>query len=101
MPPTASPSVRYGGLHQAEKRKWIPVIQAGQGWCHAIRCLEPSRHIPPGTPLSMWHLGHTPDGTTWTGPEHRRCNCSEGATRGNRMRRRRRRPRRPNHRWVL
>jgi hypothetical protein len=73
----------YGGGHQRLRAQWKPAVDAGQAWCHAVVCLKPSRHITPGTP---WHLGHTPDRTAWTGPEHSVCNLSDGAVRGNRMR---------------
>lgn len=73
----------YGHAHQAERKKWQPSVDAGQGYCSAATCLFPDRWIEPGTP---WDLGHTPDRTTWTGPEHMSCNRSEGARRGNRMR---------------
>lgn len=59
------------------------MIDRGPVLCHALVCLEPSRVIPQGTPGRDWHLGHTPDRTRWTGPEHPRCNTSEGASRGN------------------
>jgi hypothetical protein len=69
----------YGNEHQRLRAQWQQVINQGHGICHAIVCLEPTRQIPPGTP---WDLGHTPDRTTWTGPEHPRCNRSEGGRRG-------------------
>lgn len=83
MPATANPAVRYGGLHQTERARWAPVVAAGHAVCHAVRCLEPTRAIAAG---AAWDLGHTPDGTAWTGPEHPRCNRSEAAIRGNRAR---------------
>lgn len=69
--------------HQAQRRRWKPIVDAGQAYCCNADCLMSSRWIPPGTP---WDLGHTPDRSAWTGPEHRRCNRAEGARRGNRMR---------------
>lgn len=76
----------YGYAHQLQRRRVKPIVDRGEAYCHARECLEDSRWIQPGTP---WDLGHTPDRTTWTGPEHRRCNRVEGASRGNRQRSRR------------
>jgi hypothetical protein len=73
----------YGHAHQQLRARWKPTVDAGQALCHAVICLKPTRQIWPGTP---WHLGHTPDRTAWTGPEHEQCNESEAARRGNRMR---------------
>ena len=77
----------YNYAHQKLRAQYKPVVDAGMGWCHAAVCLVErdggSRHITPGTP---WHLGHTADRSAWTGPEHARCNLSDGAVRGNRMR---------------
>lgn len=82
----------YGGDFQRQRAQWRPVVDSGGAFCHAAICLMASRHITPGTP---WDLGHTPDRSRITGPEHRRCNRSEGARRGNRMRGARSRSRRP------
>jgi hypothetical protein len=77
----------YGSMHKRFRIQWKPVVDAGYGFCHAVICLVErdggTRWIEPGTP---WHLGHTPDRTAWTGPEHARCNLSDGAVRGNKMR---------------
>jgi hypothetical protein len=74
----------YSGHHQRLKNQWRPLVDAGQTLCQAAVCLEEqdgrTRWIQPGTP---WHLGHTPDRTAWTGPEHRRCNTADGARRKN------------------
>jgi len=70
----------YGQAHQQERRKWKPIVDAGQAVCHAKTCVMRSRAIQPG---EEWDLGHTEDRTAWTGPEHRRCNRREGARRGN------------------
>lgn len=75
----------YGAEHQAERERWRPTVEAGQATCHATRCLERTRAIAPD---AEWHLGHNPERTRWTGPEHARCNTSEGG-------RRRGQPRRP------
>jgi len=75
------------------------LIAAGQGWCCEPICLMPTRHIPPGTPRTSWHVAHMPDGITIRPgiTAHARCNTSEGAARGNRMRGRTLTPRR----WAL
>jgi len=64
----------YGRDHQRLRAQWKPVVDAGRASCHAAVCLKPTRWIQPGTP---WHLGHTPDRSTWTGPEHEQCNIAE------------------------
>lgn len=92
MPRSGNTTERgYGVAHTAERQRWAPHVTAGHVPCHARRCLEAEdgrgRTIRPGTP---WDLGHTPDRTAWTGPEHRRCNRSEGARRGNQARGQRR-----------
>lgn len=84
----------YGTEHQAKRAEWQPLVDAGHVNCHADLCLMLDRWIAPGTP---WDLGHNPDRTIWTGPEHRRCNRSEGARRGNQTRG----TTRASRRWVL
>jgi hypothetical protein len=68
----------YGAPHQAKRREWKPAVDRGDVDCHAVICLEEvdgyGRRIQPGTP---WNLGHTPDRSRWTGPEHERCNKTE------------------------
>lgn len=59
------------------------VVAAGDGWCSEPRCLFRSRWIPPG---SKWHVCHDPSGTVVLGPGHAKCNLSEAAVRGNKMR---------------
>jgi hypothetical protein len=68
----------YGAQHVAQRKAWVPRVQAGTVLCHAKVCLMPNRTIVPGTP---WDLGHTEDRTAWTGPEHRRCNRADGGRR--------------------
>lgn len=66
----------YGSEHDGLRRKWKPKVEACTVHCHAELCLEPSgRLILPGM---AWDLGHTPDRTAWTGPEHARCNRAAG-----------------------
>lgn len=86
----------YGTDHQRLRAQWQPVVDAGQAHCHAVVCLLPTRWIAPG---SHWDLGHTPDRTAYTGPEHRTCNRSEGARRGNARRRRTRMPLKTSRQW--
>jgi len=69
----------YGSDHQTQRERWRPTVEAGRADCHAVICLAPQRRITPG---EDWDLGHTPDRTAWTGPEHQRCNRSEGGRRG-------------------
>jgi hypothetical protein len=75
----------YDNQHKRTRATWAPIVEAGDGYCHATHCLHSTRWIPPGTP---WDLGHTPDRTGYTGPEHRRCNRSEGGRRARRRQRR-------------
>jgi hypothetical protein len=64
----------YDREHEAERRRWSPLVDAGQVAC--ARCGQP---IGPGTP---WDLGHTDDRTAWTGPEHATCNRAAGGRNG-------------------
>ena len=66
----------YDAAHDRLRRTWEPRVDLGRVQCHAHVCLMPARLIIPGTP---WDLGHSDDRTTWTGPEHARCNRSAGA----------------------
>lgn len=80
---------RYGRAHQQERKRWEPIVAAGQATCQqglpgngsSGRCLYRTRWIQPGTP---WALGHNDTGTTTIGPVHARCNQREAATRGGR-----------------
>jgi hypothetical protein len=69
----------YGKDHEAQRRAWAPKVARGGVQCHAIKCLMPARTIGP---RDEWHMGHTPDRSRWTGPEHPKCNTSEGGKRG-------------------
>ena len=84
----------YGSRHKAERRRWVPVIAAGQGWCRELICIEPSRFIAPDTP---WDLAHADTADTYRGPAHATCNRAEGGRRAGRNRPGRREPRR----WAL
>jgi hypothetical protein len=69
----------YGAQHQAERKRWSPLVDAGLVICWRCNTL-----IQPGT---HWDLGHDDhDRTRYQGPEHRRCNRSAAATQGNKQR---------------
>jgi hypothetical protein len=74
----------YSGQHQKLHAQWKPAVDAGQVNCHATICVKPTRRIQPGTP---WHLGHTTDRTSWTGPEHEQCSIADRNRRYNQARR--------------
>lgn len=92
--PRASAAARgYDWAHQQERVRLAPAVATGAVTCARAaigQCLEArdgrSPLIRPGQP---WDLGHNAARTTWTGPEHRRCNRADGARRGNRARARR------------
>jgi hypothetical protein len=65
----------YNAEHDRLRAQWKPKVEAGQVDCHARVCLMPIRRILIG---ARWDMGHTDDRTTWTGPEHRRCNRAAG-----------------------
>jgi hypothetical protein len=65
----------YDREHTRLRARWKPKVDAGLVDCHALVCLLPQRRIWLGM---AWDLGHTPDRTAWTGPEHRACNRSAG-----------------------
>lgn len=90
----------YGSDHQRERDRWVQYQQDGGDdrhgslRCRAEVCVMPTEWIYPG---QRWDLGHDGD-REWRGPEHERCNRSEGTARGNRMRGR---PRQRVHRGHL
>jgi hypothetical protein len=62
---------RYGAHHKSVRRRFEPLVAAGQVTCW--RCLE---QIPPG---ASWDLGHVDDPVAERAfgplsPEHRSCN---------------------------
>lgn len=71
---------KYRGTYLAIRKAWAPVVARGEATCHELICLMGTRVITPG---SSWDLAHDTTGTQILGPAHRRCNRSEGATRGN------------------
>lgn len=92
---------RYRYRHQQERKRLKPTVDAGDAYCAQPVCLMTTRWIAPGTP---WDVAHDDTGTMTLGPAHERCNRSDGAKRGNRMRRRGstlvKRPAQAN-RWVV
>ena len=74
----------YGGKHQALRKRVAVLVASGAAVCW--RCSRPI------LPWMAWDLGHDDyDRNIYRGPEHRRCNRSSAASRGNRMRGKRRR----------
>ena len=67
----------YGAAHQRERKRWESQVRSG-----LVDCVRCGQRIESG---DQWDLGHTPDRTAWTGPEHATCNRSEGGTRGRAM----------------
>jgi hypothetical protein len=75
----------YVAAYKAQK-----AAQARGEWLLCVEpiCLMPTRDIAP------WHrasISHDPTGQVILGDSHLRCNLSEAATRGNKMRARKRR----------
>lgn len=65
----------YDATHDRRREQWRPQVETGMVDCHAALCVMPLRRILLG---QAWDLGHTPDRSTWTGPEHSVCNRSAG-----------------------
>lgn len=73
----------YGGDHVKLRRRLLAELAANPG--------QPCPKCGRGMTVDMLlDLGHNEDRTEHTGLEHRYCNRSEGASRGNRQRTRRR-----------
>jgi hypothetical protein len=66
----------YDAEHDRLRRWWKPKVEAVTVHCHAERCVEPSGRLI--LPYQAWDLGHLPDRSGWTGPEHSRCNRAAG-----------------------
>jgi hypothetical protein len=66
----------YDVEHDRLRRWWKPKVDAVTVHCHAAVCIEPSGRLI--LPFQTWDLGHLPDRSGWTGPEHSRCNRSAG-----------------------
>lgn len=67
----------YGAAHQAERARWQPTIDRGEGRCAELICLMPTRVIQPGR---RWDLAHDRTTGGYLGPAHPKCNRTEGAT---------------------
>jgi hypothetical protein len=81
--PQGSTTARgYGSVHQAERKRWEPVVEAGYAVC--VRCRLP---ILPG---SRWHLDHRDDKLGYLGVSHAGCNLRAAGKRGNLLLRARR-----------
>ena len=64
----------YDRDHDQLRAAWAERINAGEiVHCHNPACRTPDQPVRPG----CWHLGHTPDRSSWRGPEHDSCNLSE------------------------
>lgn len=65
------------------------LVQAGAAMCVEPVCLFPTRLIPAWfaeVKPRLWSVSHNETGDVILGPSHKRCNLSEAASRGNRMR---------------
>lgn len=93
---------RYSYSHQQERARLKPSVDAGEAYCVQPVCKMRDRWIAPGT---KWDVAHDDSGTVTLGPAHERCNRSDGAVRGNKMRSRKGRQvrtvRRSTNRWVI
>lgn len=93
------PSKYRTPAHKAVLAAYKQAIRAnGYVLCAAVECVFPSRAITNtnGSQPDGVTAGHTPDGVTYNGPEHRRCNNHDATVRGNRS------PVRTSpRRWVL
>ncbi|MBC7939097.1 MAG: hypothetical protein H7Z19_04915, partial [Chitinophagaceae bacterium] len=69
----------YAGTYRTTKRRWTERITA-EGGALCYRCGE---WIGAGEP---WDLGHDDATGQVRGPEHSKCNRSDGARKGNMMR---------------
>lgn len=79
MPKPGSTTARgYGSQHQAQRRRYAPLVAAGGAICARCQLV-----IKPDEP---WDLDHAPNRQGYLGPSHRRCNRAEGARTRNRHR---------------
>jgi hypothetical protein len=67
----------YGSRHQAERRRWELLVEAG-----VVSCVRCGRPIAAG---ARWHLDHEDDGLHYRGPAHAICNPRAAAKRGNEL----------------
>jgi len=74
-------------IHRQQRAHWAAIVASGQAECAEPICLQEQegngRYINPGTP---WDVCHAPDGITYIGAGHARCNRTEAARRGNAQR---------------
>lgn len=81
--PKPTPAARgYDEGHRRMRRALEPLVRSGGAVC--AKCGQPIH------PDARWHLGHTDDRRTWTGPEHPLCNLSAAGRKAARLRRERR-----------
>jgi hypothetical protein len=74
--PQGSTTARgYGSTHQAERKRWKLVVDAGDAVC--CRCSYPI------APRAAFHLDHREDKLGYLGVAHARCNLRAAARRGN------------------
>lgn len=64
----------YGRKHQNERKRWEPIVAAGN-----VRCARCRKLILPGM---AWHLDHAPGKRGYLGPSHAKCNVVAGAKLG-------------------
>jgi hypothetical protein len=76
--PKASTTARgYGATHQADRKRWAPLVEAGMVAC--VRCGFAIFHG------QRWHLDHADDGTRYLGPAHAKRNLRAAGKRGNEL----------------
>lgn len=97
---------QYRHAHQQERKRWIPVVAAGQAYCAEPVCVMRSRLIPPAwAHTQLWHLCHDAASGRTIGPGHRRCNLAERNRRVRngrpKWRRSKSKPASTTGRWVL
>lgn len=66
----------YGATHQAERRRWEPLVAKGDVMCARQGSKCTGQPIQPG---QAWDLGHNDDRTGYNGPECVPCNRGAGA----------------------
>ena len=87
---TKAPTVArgYDYAHRTERARWAALVKAGGAVC--CLCGQPvvdgKVRLRNGRVISNWALDHAPDGLSYRGVAHLRCNSRDGAIRGNRRR---------------
>ena len=64
---------RYRGAHDRERRRWAAQVEQG-----TVSCARCGGLIEEG---ALWDLDHAPDGQSYLGPSHQRCNRRTAAHR--------------------